>query len=193
MQQRIIPGWMGILFVLFLGYALYHLQDTPAPLAPTSVACDTAQDALDPNRYPRLRALVDADRWAMAINPTYQPQKEACAAEPSVPGAAASYAILLEAGAGEGLACGEAAIVELTPVQRDGTLGKPQRRMLTLGEQPGLDALLLGMREGEQRLLMLAPRTVYKALPALRARQWQTLYARRVVAEAASTDATTTD
>lgn len=159
------PRWLSWLFVLFLAYIVFTGNwgaDRGAPEAPR-----TGSQAV--RDYPAMRALVDGERWKRSINPDYAKQAAPCAALAHQEGRLGSYAIFEEAGHGEPARCGDRVRFALTLWDRQGRPGRAFEKELTLGKQPGLDALLVGMAPGETRLLVLpVPGAGYKALPELK-------------------------
>lgn len=179
------PRWLSWLFVLFLGYVivtgnrgLFTQDDAPE---------HAARNEHVQEYYPAIHALVDGERWKRAINPTYTEEKP-CAPAPSEKTHFGSYAILEQQGAGDLAECGQtirfSATVWNTHGEPDSTIA---HRDITLGEQPGLDALLVSMAVSETRTLMLTvPHDGYKTLPELSKGAVQML---RVTREAIPDDA----
>lgn len=153
--MRTFPRWVSVLFVLFLGYILVvgNVGDH-APTPRPAPAPDTPVEPTQPS-YPAISALRDGERWARAINPDYKAAQEACRAAKTAEGTLENFAIIEQMGEGEPVACGEPITVAWQRWNNAGTAGKLQTQTLTLGEQPAMDALLVGMQKGERRLLIL--------------------------------------
>ena len=173
------PRWLSWLTVGFLAYLLIVGNTREAAQVPVEIEQPTQAEAPVKN-YPKIRALVDGERWKKAIYPDYQSPEEACAAEPVPEGQLGSYAIILTEGGEEGAVCGEEIVVS---VKQWGQTGKPERQYesiaLILGQQRELDALLLGIRPGEERLIIFMPKAKIGALPALRVNTMQAVSVKR--------------
>jgi hypothetical protein len=174
-MQR-FPRWLSWIIFIFLGYVLITgnmhqgMQTREHPATAT-----------DEKSYPELQALMNGDRWKRAINPHYQNPDEACRADTPADDALGNYAIIREEGVGTEASCGETILVSVTLWNNT---GKPSKTIadlsLKLGEQKQLDALLVGMKPGEERLLLLNPPTAIKALPSLKPGTQQTLTVTRI-------------
>lgn len=162
-----IPRWLAWLFVLFLGYVIFTgNRGITASETPQERVAREAQVA---QQYPSIHALSDGERWKKAINPAYAGAQDACAPTTLGEGRIGSYAVLEKEGTGDAVQCGE-------PLRFSAVLWDAQGRKtkefgdvhLTLGQQAGLDALLVGMAVGEQRLLVLpVPKSGFLPLPEL--------------------------
>lgn len=160
------PRWLSWLFVLFIAYLLY--AGTNPLRAPATVQKPGEPTAA--KDYESIDALMDGNRWRKAINPDYRPEDEPCGAAVTGPDQRANYAIIDRPGQGKLATCGTPITLQWQHWKADGTKqGEPATVTLTLGVQPGLDALLRGMRPGETRTLVLTvPQPGYKALPKLK-------------------------
>lgn len=159
------PRWLSWLFVLFLGYVVVtgNRGITTQEAVPERAVRETRTE----EEYPALHAFIDGERWKRAIYPTYSDDRP-CAPQPSGE-AMPSHAILETRGTGQGAQCGEALSLSVVQWDKRGAAAEPKDITLTLGEQPGLDALLVGMQRGEARSLVLrVPADGYKALPQLK-------------------------
>lgn len=161
------PRWLSWIVLLGLGWILY-IGNTraPAPI-PATPETPAAPAAAAPKTYKEINALLDGDRWKKAIYPDYQSPDAPCRATAPKEGMLDNYAILLTAGAGEGARCGDTIELVVTRRNGNGTAQQPTEAQLVLGEQPGLDPLLMDLRPGEQRLLILNLPAKLSALPAL--------------------------
>lgn len=163
--MKTFPRWVTLLFVAFMGFMLYQ-GTRPAPVeAPATTAITPA---ITEKTYPTLRALTDGNRWAKAINPDYVPPEDPCAARVPAENGIADYAIILQEGEGAAAACGDVVQLSVSGFNNRGAAQPSRAVTLTLGEQAGFDALLLGQRVGEVRQLYLQPAARLKALPMLR-------------------------
>jgi hypothetical protein len=176
-MMRTFPRWVTFLFVAFMGFMLYQ-GTRPAPV--TAPATSAITPAITEKTYPRLRALTDGDRWAKAINPDYIPPEDPCAARVPAADTVGDYAIVLNEGEGDVAACGDAVALRITSYNGRGAAQPVRDITVTLGEQPGFDALVLDQRVGEVRLLYLQPAARLKALPMLRPGALQVLRVERV-------------
>ena len=166
------PRWLSILFLVFLVYMVFNYSTTqlpasaPAP-APASNGTPPAQD------YSQLRALLDGNRWKRAINPDYHADTPCGAAAPAK-NTLGNFAVVQEDGAGDASACGDTLSVRIIRYDAQGRAGVPVDTHLVLGKQPALDALLVGMRPHEQRLIYVhVPASGYAALPGWKKNQPQ--------------------
>lgn len=160
------PRWLSWLFVLFLGYVI--VTGNRGVTQRDGEPDKAAREEHIASTYPSMHALIDGDRWRRAIDPTYQPATNPCAHPPRTEGRFGSYVILEQSGAGESARCGDTVRLALTQWSADGTARDALSVTLTLGEQPGLDALLIGMTEGEtRRLAFVVPNEGYPAVPEL--------------------------
>lgn len=161
------PRWLSWVVLLGLGWILYvgnTREPRPAPQSPAEIATPATTA---PKPYTELDALLDGERWKKAINPDYQSPEEPCRGEAPKEGMLDNYAIILDAGVGEGAKCGE--VIDVTIVRRtnDGSAQKPIEATLTLGEQKGLDPLLAVLRQSEKRLIIVHLPQKVKSLPML--------------------------
>jgi hypothetical protein len=165
--MRTFPRWMTWLFLLFLGYILMVGNfRAPAPEPERAAPTQPASNAPAAEKsYPALIAATDGERWKKAIYPDYENPDDACRPAPVGEGELPPHAILMKEGEGEGAACGDTIGLTLVRWGNDGKAGKPVALALTLGEQGGFDALLRGMRVGEERLLATRLPERVKALP----------------------------
>lgn len=176
------PRWLSWLFVVFLAYIIFT-ANWDAPVGPTPAPAPQAEEA--PRDYTALRALMDGERWKRSLNPHYTEAAEPCAALAPAEGALGSYAIIEQEGDGPGAACQNRATFTFTPWKADARAAASHTQAITLGEQPGLDALLRGMRPGETRLLVFtAPKEGYAPLPFVKKGTLQLLRATRQREEA---------
>ena len=159
------PRWLSWIVLIGFGWILFvgNTRDTTT-IAPTSVQ---PAPASEPQRYEKIEALFNGERWMKAIRPDYQSPKDACRMAAPAEGKLGHYAIIEIAGSGAGLQCGDVAPFTVARRNADGSAGKAVEVTLTLGEQKGFDGLLLGMREGEKRLLILTLPQKLKTLPSL--------------------------
>ena len=167
MQMMRFPRWLSWVVLIGLGWILY-VGNTREPRPVPQPTTETAAPATtEPKPYTELDALLDGERWIKAINPDYQSPDEPCRAAAPKEGMLGNYAIVLDAGVGEGAKCGEA--VDLTIIRRsnDGNAQEPIEATLTLGEQKGLDPVLATMRQSEKRLVIVNLPQKVKALPML--------------------------
>ncbi len=156
------PRWLSWIMLIGLGWILFvgNTRDrTPVVQAPA-----TAQQ---PKQYQQIEALFNGERWMKGIRPDYESPDAACRIDAPAEGKLAHYALIEVAGTGEGLKCGDTAQLNIARRHADGSAGKATPVTLTLGEQKGLDGLVLGMRKGEQRLLIVNLPQKLKALPTL--------------------------
>lgn len=154
------PRWVSWLFLAFLIYIL-AVGNFQAPREPAP-ATQVAEEA--PREYKRLSALVDGERWLSALKPDYVPSDAACAIPEHADDKLPSYAIVTVNGEGAEAACGQTITTRVMRWSRDGTAGKPEPLTLKLGEQKGLDGLLVGMRVGEERLVHFTPAAQFRTL-----------------------------
>lgn len=166
------PRWLSWVVLIGLAWILY-VGNTRAP-APTPKSVDAPAATTKPAEskpYNELNALLDSERWKKAIYPDYQSPDAPCHADGAPKeGTLANYAIILTGGEGEGARCGEQIALTITRHTEDGGAQKPIDATLTLGEQKALDPLLVDLRTGERRLLILNLPQKLEALPALPAR-----------------------
>lgn len=161
------PRWLSWVVLLGLAWVLY-VGNTRAPApAPKPVDAPVAATPAEPKHYKELDALLDGERWKKAIYPDYQSPDAPCRADAPKDGALDNYAIVLAAGEGNGAQCGEAVDLTITRRVENGSAQKSVDVSLTLGEQKALDPLLVDLRVGEQRLLIVNLPQKLKALPAL--------------------------
>lgn len=162
------PRWLGWLFILFLGYivvtgnrGLMHREAAPEK---------AARDERIAVYYPAIHALVDGERWKRAISPDYAESGEPCGPAARTEDGFGSYAFLDTQGVGDPAKCGEAIRFSATLWDAKGRIAKKiEGATLTLGEQEGLDALIVGMMVRETRTLVLpVPAKGYDALPGLK-------------------------
>ena len=161
------PRWLSWVVLIGLGWLLYvgNTREQGQPLVPASDPV-TAKEAPDTRA---IQVLVDGERWKKALYPDYKSPNAACAPGQPVEGVS-NYAIVLQAGSGDAIECTASAAFTITPRKDDGTAGKPLEATLTIGEQRMLDPLLIGMRPGEERLLVVVLPERVKALPSLAAK-----------------------
>lgn len=171
------PRWLGWIVLLFIGYVLvagnFNAPERTgeAPTTPVSVA---------EKQYPTLHALADGERWKKAINPDYIAHDDACAMPARDKTRLAPYAIVTQEGSGTAAECGDDITVTLTRWNANGTRGQEIRdASFILGEQPGLDGLILGMLPGEERLVSFTPAGKFKAFPTLTSGQRQLITLQR--------------
>lgn len=161
------PGWLSWLFVLFLGYMLYAgynpLRPTPEDVPETAPV--TQAPSPDTDDFGTLRAFIDGKRWAKALNPNYTITTPPCELPSPEQNQLPRYYIIHEAGTGEPARCGEKILLDFKLWNPDGTGQERQfAQPITLGEQPILDALLVGLKAGESRTLFFTtPAEPYKA------------------------------
>lgn len=176
------PRWLTWLFVLFLGYMVVSThRSATAPDAPGEPA-STHREAETPRENRAIRALLDGDRWLRAIEPDRPAVTDAapsrCSAPEPAEGQPRSHALVEQAGDGPAAACGERVQLAVTvwPASGEGAVQELGDVALLLGEQPRLDALLVGLRPGEVRQLLLhMPKHPYAALPELGQQGWRLL------------------
>lgn len=158
------PRWLSWIVLIGLGWILFvgNTRDTttPAPGQPAAVV-------EEPKRYTQIEALFNGERWMKGIRPDYQSPDEPCRMVAPEAGKLGAYALIETPGTGEGLKCGDRATFTVARRTTDGSAGTDIQATLTLGEQPGFDGLLLGMREGERRVLIVNLPEKLDALPAL--------------------------
>lgn len=163
------PRWLSWVVLIGLGYILYvgNTREPGAPPPREQTAEETATTDTSPQEYKQLQALVDGERWKKALNPNYESVNDACAPLPRTEGAIESYAIVTTEGTGADSACGETIALRIARIGNDGKPNKPSDVTLTLGEQKGFDPVLLGMRQGEERLVLVNLPERIKSLPPL--------------------------
>lgn len=159
------PRWLSWIVLIGLGWLLYVGNAREHGVAPAPNAGTEAPT--EPTRYRQIEALLDGERWMKGIRPDYESPDDACRMNAPAEGKLHAYALVLAAGSGDGLNCGDSANFTIARRNADGSAGKAIDVMLTLGEQKGFDGLLLGMRSGEQRLLLVNLPEKSSALPAL--------------------------
>lgn len=164
------PRWLAWIFLAFLAYVLFTSnwgQPTTNRAAPEKITYE--QD------YPAIQALMDGNRWRRALNPDYNVKDTPCAALKRQADRLGSYALVEAGGSGEPVGCGGDIHLYLRVWDAKGFEAKEVGGLrLELGKQPGLDALLVGMRIGETRtIVMPVPGAGYRAIPALRKGQVQ--------------------
>ncbi len=171
------PRWISLLFLLFLGYMLMNYEmSSPSQPVPAPIAQPEAD-------YPQLHALMDGSRWMRAVNPTYKPTPEPCGAVRPPEHQLGDIAIIENAGDGEAAVCNAPIILQLIRWDASGHDTPATTVTLTLGRQLGLDALLVGMRPQERRLLVLqVPTSGYASLPGWKKGQLIRVTATRVMA-----------
>lgn len=164
------PRWLSWIFVGFIAYMLATGYWKPAPHS-RAAGGDAAVQSATTQDYPALRALMDGERWKKAIHPTYRLADTPCAALAQANDRLGSYAIVESEGEGQGARCGDTLQVQVQYWNdHGGPLGAVKGHALKLGRQPGLDALLLGLKPGERRTVMLSvPGGGYRTLPELKA------------------------
>lgn len=172
------PRWLTWIFLIFFAYVLYQGNFGGGATEPTPVAEPTAK-----REYRNLSTLADGERWKRALNPDYKAPPDPCAAPAPAEGALGNYAIVEKTGSGSPAQCGDSITVEIAPVNRNGVVGRPTTATLKLGEQSGLDALLVGLRAGEERVLVVTPTARIATLPAVAKGTLQVLRVRRVAEE----------
>lgn len=161
------PRWLSWIVLIGLGWLLYvgNTRETGPVRAPQTDA--PAMATAEPKRYREIEALFDGERWKKGMFPNYQSPEDACRMEPPAEGMLHAYALVQAAGSGEGLDCGDTADFTIVRRNADGSAGKATDVTLTLGQQQGFDGLLLGMRSGEQRLLLVKLPKKLAAMPSL--------------------------
>ncbi len=164
------PRWLSWIVLIGLGWLLYVGNTREMGPAPAMDSATQATAPGEPKRYHEIEALLDGDRWMKGLFPNYQSPEEACRMDAPAEGKLNAYALVLAAGSGEGIKCGEGNNFTIARRNADGSMGKDTQVSLTLGEQKGFDGLLLGMREGERRLLLVNLPEKLKKLPALPAK-----------------------
>ncbi len=175
------PRWLSWLIIAFLAYVII-LGNRQAPEPLPQPAPESASVVPDTESYPALHALIDGERWVRGINPEYRSVEDACAMPARDTAAiAVPTAVILNEGEGEAASCGTSIAVAVTQQDMRNRAKKLPDVTLTLGEQPGLDGLLLGMRPNELRQLTLqvAPEG-YATLPGLTGGHWTVLQVRRI-------------
>lgn len=173
-MQR-FPRWLSWIILIFLGYIIVsgNLHRSDAPPRP---AAPVAQQDAAPRSYPKLDALMNGERWKKALDPDYKSPDDACAPSAIPDDQLGNYAIIREDGTGEPVACGATAMFSVTLWNNAGKAARTIDDLtLTLGEQKDLDALIVGMKPGEERLLLIRPAHPIKAILALKANAQQLL------------------
>lgn len=159
------PRWLSWIVLIGLGWLLYVGNTREAIVTPEAPTQATA--AAEPKRYHEIEALLDGERWKKGLFPNYQGASDACSIAAPAQGKLNAYALVLAAGSGDGLACGDTADFTIARRNGDGRLNKASAATLTLGQQKGFDGLLLGMRSGERRLLIVNLPAKQATLPVL--------------------------
>lgn len=157
-----LPRWLTWLFVILFGY-LIVTGVSSTRREPTSAPDEKAES----RSYPALEALTDGKRWTHAVFPNVKETESACAPVASEAGKLPAYAVIDHRGQGKEAACGDTITLRLILWDAQGKAGEPKEVTLTLGEQKGLDALLLGIAPGETRTLFFRPQG-YAKLPILK-------------------------
>ena len=161
------PRWLSWIILIGLGWILFVGNTRDDRVVPVSTNTETNTAPAEPKRYKEIEALFDGERWKKGLFPDYQSPEEACRMAAPAEGKLGSYALVLQAVSGDGANCGDVVPFTVTRRNADGTAGKAQDVTLTLGEQKGLDGLLVGMQPGEKRLLIVNLPSKLKTLPAL--------------------------
>lgn len=161
------PRWLSWIFLLFLAYVLAR-GDWRQPVVPEEAPAATLAEQA-PQDYPEIRALMDGQRWRKVLNPQAVDTSSACTPLPVTDARISSYAIVEEEGVGDPATCGGTIHLRLQLWDAAGApKGAAHEKTLTLGAQPGLDALLLGMQPHARRTLLFAvPKAGYATLPFL--------------------------
>lgn len=166
-QPQRFPRWLSWIVLIGLGYIVFIGNTTPRQGVPPMQEPTEASVPSATEDYPTLKTMLDGDRWAKAINPDYKGPNDACSPPKPEADRLGSYAVVRRDGEGQPLGCQQSSGFRITRWGNDGKGNKPFEAELKLGEQPAFDALVIGMRIGEQRLLILRLPERTKTLPTL--------------------------
>lgn len=160
-----MPGWMKLLFLIFIGYVLYvgnFTSGSPPVATPIAVATPTAAGPVIPvpqeaqsgvENYSELRNFLDADRWRRALNPEY---------------VGPAQIKELERGSGSAAGCGSEVTVRYRGTLSNGanfdtTHDERDAQTFRLGDAPiaAMNEGIIGMQLGGVRQLEASPKQVF--------------------------------
>lgn len=153
-----LPRYFSWLFIATLAYLVYAVSPARGPQNTTPNTAPSEAEATA-TRFPTLTAATDLERWRRAINPDYAATHD-CTSPPIDAKRLPMNIIDLQPGGGEGAACGSTIQIGLTLWDSTGSMRYEGSLALPLGEHAvaaGLDAALMGLKPGGERLIVLPP------------------------------------
>lgn len=154
------PRWLTWIVLIGLGYIMFtglirSEQQVASPAVETPA-----------REYPALQELVDGERWKKAVNPDYE---ALCGMPEADADKLAPFAVTTVKGNGVPAECGDDITATLVQWKPDGTrLRVMEDASVVLGDQKGMDGLLLGIKPGEERLVSLTAAADFTAFPMLK-------------------------
>lgn len=152
------PRWLSWVVLIGLGWILYvgnTSERAVPPALPATSPASTAAEPAAPKQYKEIQALLDSQRWMKAIYPDYKNPDDACRATEPAEGRLGNFAMILNDGSGSAIECTQSTTFGIARYDNQGKLGAAKEYTASPAELVGLGPLLSGMREGEQRVLLV--------------------------------------